>query len=118
MTKIDDEMVERAFVKLGYGSAHNRQDLRRALEAALSPKPEPEIEVSEGMRMSGRELLVLTVKGRARRGPKDSDHRAWKLTDEQVAEIRTKKKSGTGYAKQFKISPRSVYNIWAGRTWR
>ena len=55
MTKIDDEMVERAV------SAYLLADekltiegaMRAGLEAALSPKPEPEIEVSEGMRKAG-----------------------------------------------------------------
>lgn len=59
MTKIDDEMVERAMqtpctsVDRIVGHYLNFSTVRNALEAALSPKPEPEIEVSEGMRQAG-----------------------------------------------------------------
>jgi len=65
MTKIDDEMVERA-AKAAYEADERypgdwskayhtsksawKNFIRVGLEAALSPKPEPEIEVSEGMR--------------------------------------------------------------------
>lgn len=64
MTEIDDEMVERyieaagrkAIKAGGYLRADDKQrEITRAgLEAALNPKPEPEIEVSEGMCEAGR----------------------------------------------------------------
>jgi hypothetical protein len=59
----------------------------------------------------------MTSKGRRRGGPKHAPHKPWALNDEQVAEIRSKKKSGVAYAKQFKVTPRSIYNVWTGRTW-
>lgn len=54
MTEIDDEMVDRAeasFVRNFRDPkiAFTTMDVRGLLEAALHPKPEPEIEVSEGM---------------------------------------------------------------------
>lgn len=69
MTKIDDEMVERAVKAFGWtptqlGSCRVFQTdaphigMRKALEAALSPKPGPEIEVSEGMLKDGRAALI------------------------------------------------------------
>lgn len=50
MTKIDDEMVnraEKAWLEVSFAGRGGA--MRAALEAALSPKPEPEIEVTEGM---------------------------------------------------------------------
>lgn len=54
MTEIDDAMLERAVRAHGSTNPHERtyERMRKALEAALSPKPEPEIEVTEGMRLA------------------------------------------------------------------
>jgi hypothetical protein len=58
--EVTDEMVERAFIWLNHNACfggepfdESRRQVRKALEAALNPPPEPEIPVSEGMRKAG-----------------------------------------------------------------
>lgn len=56
MTEIDDEMVKRAvkaFTEMDGEWATCREQVLCILEAALNPKPEPEIEVTEGMERAG-----------------------------------------------------------------
>ena len=65
MTKITDEMVERAIV--GYRTKQGAQDtvrdsMRCALEAAFNPPAEPEVVVTDEMLQAGRGALnMLTI---------------------------------------------------------
>ena len=59
MSKIEvtETQVDLAAALLGHGSPHNREDVRRALEAALNPPPDPEIVVTEEMKRAGAETI-------------------------------------------------------------
>jgi hypothetical protein len=58
--EIDDEMLERAVRMLGREPC--REDVRRALDAALNPPPEPEITVTEEMSLVGQKWLIEAVR--------------------------------------------------------
>lgn len=57
LSKITDEMVARFKAAVGWSGTYRGDDARiaKALEAALTEPPEPEIEVTEEMRRAGRE---------------------------------------------------------------
>jgi hypothetical protein len=60
--EIDEAMISRAARLLGCGSPHNREDVRRALDAALNPPPEPEITVTDEMAAVGQKWFIDMVR--------------------------------------------------------
>lgn len=54
---------------------------------------------------------------RRRVSVRKSYRRPFKLTPEQVTDIRTKELTGHEYAVLYGVTERTIYGIWAGRTW-
>ena len=61
----------------------------------------------------------MSIKGRARTPDNRGTKATWaKLTEANVAEIRTRELTGVQYAKMFGVSKSAIYEIWRGKNWR